>query len=298
MTTRRSDRIAAGADGAGSANSSEEADHIYTTRDGEQLLARIYQPDTSSSETAPVVIDVHGGHWSRGDRLDGHLYDRALAANGFAVVAVDFRQAPRYRHPAASADVVSAIRWVRDTADRFRFDPGRIGLVGSSSGGQLALLAACRLGGSEYRDPERDFKDLPVSCVASLWSPVDPYRRYCFALEQVKLAAPELADRYRALVAGSLDYFGCEESMIEASISHLVADCQALALPPLWLCHPSEDANVPRPMLDDLVTEWSGAGGYVELAVYEGQPHGFGHRPGPVTDMFVADLVNFYRQHL
>jgi acetyl esterase len=298
MTAPRSDRVAASADQAGSGTSASETDHVYATRDGQQLLARIYQPGLSANGGAPVVIDVHGGHWSSGDRLAGHLYDRALAANGFAVVAVDFRQGPGYRHPAASTDVVSAIRWVRESADRFGFDAGRIGLVGSSSGGHLALLAACRLGGSEFRDHEHDLEDPPVSCVAALWSPVDPYRRYCFALDQVELAAPELTDRYRALVAGSLDYFGSEEQMMEASIPRLVADGEALTLPPLWLCRPSEDLNVPRPILDDLVTEWDRAGGHVELTEYEGQSHGFGHRPGPVTDMFVADLVSFYRRHL
>jgi acetyl esterase/lipase len=271
---------------------------VFAISDGEPLLARIYPPGVGPSRGAPVVIDVHGGHWSHGDRLAGHVYDKALAEQGFAVVAVDFRQAPQHRHPAASADVVSAIRWVADTAERFGFDPGRIGLVGSSSGGHLALLAACRLGGPEYADPEHAVEDLAVACVAALWSPVDPYRRYCFALEQLKLSTIETTDRYRALVAGSLDYFGSEQCMIEAGIARLVADGEALNLPPLWMCHPSEDLNVPRPILDDLADEWSRAGGHVELTVYEGQAHGFGHRPGPATDLLVADLVSFYRRHL
>jgi acetyl esterase/lipase len=160
------------------------------------------------------------------------------------------------------------------------------------------LLAACRLRGPEYGDLEHDLEDPPVSCVAALWSPVDPYRRYCFALTQVRVAATQLTDRSRGLVAGSLDYFGSEEHMIEASIPRLVAHGEALTLPPLLLCHPSEDLNVPRPIVDDLVTEWRRAGGQVELTVYKGQPHGFGHRPGPATDVFLTDLVSFYRQHL
>jgi acetyl esterase len=286
-----------GTDPVDGATGSHEVDHVYATRDGRDLLARIYQP-ASASAGSPVVIDVHGGHWSRGDRLAGQVYDRALAANGFAVVAVDFRQAPGYRHPAASADVVSAIRWVRARGDAFGFDPDRIALVGSSSGGHLALLAACGLGGAEYQEPDHDLHVLPVSCVAALWSPVDPYRRYRFALEQIELAAPEMNERYCGLVAGSLDYFGSEERMIETSIARLVADGEALSLPPLWLCHPEEDLNVPRPILDDLVTEWRGAGGHVELTVYEGQPHGFGHRPGSATNVFITDLVSFYRRHL
>ena len=257
MSSSRPDSARSGTDVVGSRTSSDETDHVYAISDGEQLLARIYKRDVSPSAGAPVVIDVHGGHWSHGDRLAGHVYDKALADEGFAVVAVDFRQAPRHRHPAASADVVSAIRWVCDTADRFGFDPSRVGLVGSSSGGHLALLAACRLGGPEYADPEHEVEDPAVACVAALWSPVDPYRRYRFALEQLKVSTPEISDRYRALVAGSLDYFGSEQRMIEASIARLVAEGEALALPPLWLCHAGEDLNVPRPILDDLADEWS-----------------------------------------
>ena len=110
--------------------------------------------------------------------------------------------------------------------------------------------------------------------------------------------APEPTDHYRALVAGSLDYFGSEEGMIDAVLPASSLTEKHFRLPPLWLCHPSEDVNVPREILDDLVTAWRRAGGHVELTAYEGQPHGFGHRPGPTTDIFLADLVDFYRQHL
>jgi len=34
------------------------------------------------------------------------------------VVAVGFRQDPRFRHPAASADVATAVRYVRASGDR------------------------------------------------------------------------------------------------------------------------------------------------------------------------------------
>jgi acetyl esterase/lipase len=42
----------------------------------------------------------------------GELYDRALAERGFVVAAIDFRQAPCLQHPAGSADVTRAVRWI------------------------------------------------------------------------------------------------------------------------------------------------------------------------------------------
>lgn len=42
----------------------------------------------------------------------------------------------------ATGDVKCAVGWVNDHAARFGVDPERIGLLGSSAGGHLALLAA------------------------------------------------------------------------------------------------------------------------------------------------------------
>ena len=137
----------------------------------------------------------------------GELYDRALAERGFVVVAIDFRQAPRFQHPAGSADVTRAVRWIRGSADLLGADASRIGLVGSSSGGHLALLAACRPDESEHvqpdpgevRDPDAEPASASVSCVAALWPPVDPLARYRFALDRLDSGPPELRRAVRGV---------------------------------------------------------------------------------------------------
>jgi acetyl esterase/lipase len=281
-------------------------EHAYVTRAGLPTLARVYRSTSTPSEGAPVVVDVHGGAWSRGDRSMGELYDRALAERGFVVAAIDFRHAPRFQHPAGSADVTRAVRWVREAADLLGGDGSRIGLVGSSSGGHLALLAACRPNESEHLDPHAGGVRTPdaeptsasVSCVAALWPPVDPLTRYRFALDQLESGRPELRELYAALAEGSTGYFGSEPVMHHASIARIVEAGEARALPPLWICYPSEDTNVPRPIVDHLRDAWAGAGGQVEMTVYEGESHGFGHRPGPATDAFIEDLNSFFARHL
>ncbi len=236
----------------------------------------------------------------------GELYDRALAERGFVVVAIDFRQAPRFQHPAGSADVTRAVRWIRGSADLLGADASRIGLVGSSSGGHLALLAACRPDESEdvlpdpgeVRYPDAEPASASVSCVAALWPPVDPLARYRFALDRRDSGPLELSERYAALVEGSMGYFGSEPVMQSASISRIVEAGEARALPPLWICYPSEDTNVPRWIVERLHDAWAAAGGLVEMTVYEGQSHGFGHRPGTATDAFIEDLSSFFVRHL
>jgi acetyl esterase/lipase len=260
------------------------AEHPYVTRSGFPTLVRLYRSTSTPGQGAPVVVDVHGGAWSRGDRAMGELYDQALAERGFVVAAIDFRQAPRFQHPAGSADVTRAVRWIRESADLLGADASRIGLIGSSSGGHLALLAACRPDGPEHlldagrvRQPEAELRSASVSCVAALWPPVDPLARYRFALDRLDSGPPEQRKLYTALVEGSMAYFGSEPVMRSASIARIVAAGQAQTLPPLWICYPSEDTNVPRQIVDQLREAWAAAGGLVELTVYDGQSHGFGH---------------------
>lgn len=281
-------------------------EHAYVTRAGLPTLARVYRSTSTPEQGAPVVVDVHGGAWSRGDRSMGELYDRALAERGFLVVAIDFRQAPRFRHPAGSADVTRAVRWIRESADLLGSDSSRIGLVGSSSGGHLALLAACRPNEAEHverddrevRPDEADPTSASVSCVAALWPPVDPLARYRFAVGQLQSGPPELRELYAALIDGSTGYFGSEAEMQRASIAHIVEAGAARALPPLWICYPTEETNVPRPIVEHLRDAWATAGGLVEMTVYEGETHGFGHRPGPATDAFIDDLDAFMARSL
>src|SRR2546428_1725033 len=118
----------------------EETDVPFARPEGKELLARIYRPKGEADAPLAALVDVHGGAWSRGERTTGAHHGRALAASGLLVISLDFRQGSEHKHPAASADVAAGIRHVRAHAAPLGGDPRRIGLVGRSSGGQLAPL--------------------------------------------------------------------------------------------------------------------------------------------------------------
>src|ERR1700704_1759984 len=117
----------------------EEADAPFARPEGKELLARVYRPKGEAEAPLAALVDVHGGAWSRGDRTTGVHHGRALAASGLVVVSLDFRQGGEHKHPAANADVAAGVRFTRARAETLGVDPTRIGLVGSSSGGQLVL---------------------------------------------------------------------------------------------------------------------------------------------------------------
>ena len=53
------------------------------------LLARLFRP--RGSGPFPIMVELHGGAWVRGDRLMGNDANEALARNGVIVAALDFR---------------------------------------------------------------------------------------------------------------------------------------------------------------------------------------------------------------
>jgi len=256
-------------------------DEVWRQADG--LLARIHHPapDADPALAGAVVLDVHGGAWNAMDRTLGQTYDQEVAAAGLTVVAIDFRDGRQAEHPAAVDDIAEAIDWVIAN-DRLGVDRDRIALVGSSSGGHLALHAALTALG-----------DVSVRLVAALWPPVDPLGRYRYAQTMVGRPVPE-GNRLNAtgLVASTEAYFGDEATMAEASIAAIVRSGRAVQLPPVWVVEAGEDLNVPAELLDELEAAYLAAGGHHERTLYPDAIHGFGHGPTPAAERFRGDLVD------
>src|SRR3981081_4786783 len=106
---------------------------------GAPVLARLYRP--IGNGPFPALIEVHGGAWASGDRLNNAPLDEALARSGIAVLAIDFRMPPAHRYPASIADVNLATRWLKTHAGEFGSRRELVGGLGTSSGGHQLLLS-------------------------------------------------------------------------------------------------------------------------------------------------------------
>jgi acetyl esterase/lipase len=95
-----------------------------------------------SNKPTPVVVQLHGGGWIRGDRPSGYGTFRALLAAGMSVVTVQYRNAKDAPAPAALQDVRCAMAWVKANAKKYNFDANRVVMYGGSAGGHLALMGA------------------------------------------------------------------------------------------------------------------------------------------------------------
>src|SRR2546428_3377445 len=216
-------------------------------RGGKGPRARISRPTGEPVAPLAALVDVHGGAWSRGDRTTGAHHGRALAASGLLVISLDFRQGSEHKHPAASADVAAGVRYVRAHAGRLGVDPGRIGLVGSSGGGQLALLGAVKPGAPEHAGTpivlhggslDATAGDESGAFVLALYPVADPLARYRYVVGRQDDGSGVDAKR---LIAPHHGYFTSEAPMAQASGTRLVTAPEGLALAPPWVAQPELD---------------------------------------------------------
>ncbi|MBA3344026.1 MAG: alpha/beta hydrolase [Gemmatimonadales bacterium] len=102
----------------------------------------VYSPRDAGGKAAPVVVFLYGGRWQEGSKEEYRLVGDALTGRGFVAVVPDYRLYPEVRFPAWVDDAASALRWVRDSIQRFGGDPTRIVVVGHSAGAHTAALLA------------------------------------------------------------------------------------------------------------------------------------------------------------
>ncbi|MCP4094555.1 MAG: alpha/beta hydrolase [Planctomycetes bacterium] len=113
----------------------------------ETLKLDMYEPANDPDPLRAVVVWVHGGTFSGGDKSDLMPLGEDFAERGYVVVCPNFRQVrlsgSQTINPAYGAgDVASVARWLRANAATYRIDPARIMLGGSSSGAISGLAAA------------------------------------------------------------------------------------------------------------------------------------------------------------
>jgi len=274
---------------------------------GMELLARLYRPKGEPVRPLGALVYVHGGAWARLDRTADAILCAALAASGLVVVALDFRQAPDHRYPAASADVAAGVRYARAHAARLGVGPGCIGLLGSSSGAQLALLHAIRPGASEHTgtplvrpDGSLDSAagDASVAFVVALYPVADPLARYRYALAREHEPPPPSGFDAKRLIASHRAFFADEAAMSAASPTRIVSAGQATALPPVWVAQPGQDDNVPAAITEAFVAAYQGAGGRLERAHFPNARHSFAQEASPDTEKCIALVRDFIGRQL
>jgi acetyl esterase len=128
------------------------SEKVVSQPDGNSINLQVIRPD--NEETLPCVYYIHGGGMASLSCYDGMYrgWGKLIAANGVAVVMVDFRNSvtpssvPEVApFPAGLNDCVSGLKWVASSAAHLGIDPERIIVAGESGGGNLTLATGLML---------------------------------------------------------------------------------------------------------------------------------------------------------
>ncbi|HVE41378.1 MAG TPA: alpha/beta hydrolase [Planctomycetota bacterium] len=91
----------------------------------------------------PVLMWIHGGAWSFGDRAWYGDVGRRFAEEGIGAAIISYRLSPKVKHPAHVEDCARAFAWLREHVAEYGGDPERLFVSGQSAGGHLSALLAC-----------------------------------------------------------------------------------------------------------------------------------------------------------
>ncbi len=108
-----------------------------------------------------TVLIFPGGAYSFRAEHEGKGYALFLNALGYDAFVCQYRVAPQGTYPAPLCDAARAIRMIRHRAEEWGIDPGKIAVMGSSAGGNLAaLLSTCKEAPCENETPDEvDIED-------------------------------------------------------------------------------------------------------------------------------------------
>lgn len=246
----------------------------YLRHGNKPLLMRLYKP--RGKGPFPLIIDLHGGAWCKKDRTADVATGEALAKSGIVFAALDFRMPPDASYPGSMQDVNYAIRWCKSRAAELSSRPDWIGILGVSSGGHQAMLAAMRPDDKRYAALPLAGKaagDASVRCVVLCWPVIDPLGRYEYAKQNLEGALKKQATEW---IKSHDEYWaGGEAEMSEGSPARALERGEKTPLPPVLYLQGTADPAHPKPNLERFVAGYRKAGGRVELHWFEGMSQAF-----------------------
>lgn len=117
-------------------NSIIEKTVAYSNEGKSEVCDLIYNKDKfNSGEKMPVMIYIHGGGWISGLKNMRKYYCYNFSEKGFFVANIHYDYAPQKQHPYQLQQILKAIDFIFDNADKYNLDTSKILLAGESAGG-------------------------------------------------------------------------------------------------------------------------------------------------------------------
>lgn len=239
----------------------------------------VYLPRTLPAGMTAVIVCPGGSYVNLAMNHEGRQVASYMNSQGVIAFVLKYRLGPKYHHPIELGDVQRAIRTLRANATAWRINPDRIGIMGFSAGGHLAMSASTHFeaGKADAADPidrvssRPDFSILgyPVISLVEPWTHVGSKNALLG-----QNADPELAKSLSG-----------EQSVTKDT-------------PPTFIFQTNADTTVPAENATYYYLALRRNGVLAEMHIFEKGPHGVGlAMEDPALSEWSKLLTNWMRVH-
>ena len=245
----------------------------YPSSDGKLIPCVLSMPQGNGP--FPILVTIHGG---QGNRDFGYI--RSMAApNGlsptitafneqpWAILAISYRAGNGALFGMEQDDVIAGIRFAKTLP---KIDTDRVGVVGGSHGGHLALVAAEKMG-REFLCVAAGSPWMTDPVVYMMGDPTKP------PLSQVPAKAREdLQLNGRRISNGMQKGRGLSDQQFQAFLKEhsIEANSDKILVPTLFLTSRGDD-QAPHALIEPMIQRMKQANKQVQVYTAEKSPHGF-----------------------
>ena len=242
-----------------------QRDVEYANIGNRKLLLDIYEQPASSPNASPIVVWIHGGAWRSGSKNSVPVTH--WLEQGFSIASVGYRLSPEAKFPAQIHDIKASIRYLRANAERFRIDPNRIVIAGSSAGGHLAALAGVSDGIQELEGS--------LGGHTSVSSRVQAIVSF-FGASNLQSILSQSSEHGLSVRVPALQLFLGGQPADVPDLTQLASPVAHVDPrdPPLWLIHGDSDPQMPFDQSREFVAAYQRVARPVQLDVVKGGKHG------------------------
>jgi len=274
------------------ASFSQQENVVYMEADGVAFVMDIFTP--TGPKNGLAIVDVISGAWhSDRSKIQQHMLAqtfRVCCAKGFTVFAIRPGSITRFSAIEMRDHLNQGILWVKKRSKEYGIDPDRLGMMGASAGGHLALLTAVS---APDADPTSDKLNTRVKAVGVFFPPTD----FLTFDKDMDLTSKEgRSGLLQALSLPRKPYLNFEipvedkkKYLTEASPALLVKK----GLPPVLIFHGDADPLVPLSQSEEMVEALKKVEVPVELIVKKGGAH-----PWPTIHEEMAQLADWFDMQL
>ncbi len=278
----------------------QEMDHVYATIDGKDFLMDIFVPTGENRHAfykptdhgkGYAIIDIISGGWnSARGRLDEHKGFQTFGiycARGYTVFAVRPGTKGEYPMMDMVTHVKAAIRYIKANAAKYNIDPNKIGLMGASAGGHLALLTTLTAEPAQpdAADPLLHYST-DIAAAGIFFPPTDFLNWEGKDLGQVREIIGDI------LFPTGLDTKTQDELLAAAKAASPITYVKKIDTPFLFF-HGDLDPVVPLSQSEKMVAALKDAGNDAQLVVKKGGAH-----PWLTMPEEIIKLADWFDAHL